>query len=348
MSVDIFNTRTVVFTRCPVGSGTEVLLRKGWLDEAYHKAGARIILLQTLPHKEHVKHFTHELPLSFRDGGNVPPIWTHSRGTPTKVIGITAIKQSHAVLVSNDSPIRTPEELRGRRLGVPLSGQGGCDPMRAMVVRGYDTILKGYGIRKDEVTFVDIQAGGPLQKEEESSVPGYHEAEVNALNNGEIDAFFSHRSLVAQLEGRKLARVLIDISKSPLSNVNNIYPSVITVHEEFAKENRDLVVIYLKELLKVSRWIGDNQEEGLMLAAEGQRGATKELIASTRAKDAYKEYAPNFDPSLVDLLASQKEFLLENKFIIHDFDLDEWIDRSFLEEAASEMASEKKSNHAVA
>jgi ABC-type nitrate/sulfonate/bicarbonate transport system substrate-binding protein len=347
---DIFNTRTVVFTRCPVGSGTEVLLRKGWLQEAYNEANARIILLQSLPRSEHVKHMTQELPLSFRDGGNVPPIWSRSKGKRTKVIGITAIKQSHAIIVLPDSSIRSPEELRGKRLAVPLAANAVVDPMRAMVTRGYDTILNGYGIKKSEVSFVDVEVRGfssaPNKIEEEtenSSVLPPHTEEIKALQKGEIDAFFSHRSLVGQIEERNIGRVLVDISKTDLSNVNNIFPSIITVHEDFAGENRDLVVIYLRELLKAADWIKDNQDEGLRLAAAGQRGATYEHLLSTRSHEAYKDYAPSFAPKLVELLASQKEFLLKNRFIEKDFDLDSWIDKSFLEEAA-----ESKQNHAVA
>jgi ABC-type nitrate/sulfonate/bicarbonate transport system substrate-binding protein len=260
MSNDVLETRTVVFTRCPVGSGTEVLLRKGWLEAAYNKVGARIILLQSLPSSEHVKHFTLDLPLSFRDGGNVPPIWTRSRGARTKVVGITAIKQSHAILVSPDSPLKSPEELRGKRLAVPLAEDLGIDPMRAMVLRGYKTVLDGYGIRKDEVTLVDVPVKrsrfSALQKEKDN--PAFlppHTEEIKALQSGEVDAFFSHRSLVGQVEDRGLGRVLIDISKTDLSNINNIFPSIITVHEEFAAENPDLVVIYLAELLKTAVWI---------------------------------------------------------------------------------------------
>ncbi|MDR2029123.1 MAG: ABC transporter substrate-binding protein [Treponema sp.] len=348
MNNDIFDKRTVIFTRCPVGSGTEVLLRKGLLEKAYNKAGARIVLLQSLPSPELVKHLTQEAPLAFRDGGNVPPIWSHSRGTRTRVIGITAIKQSHAILTAPDSPIQSPEDLRGKRLAVPLALNSVVDPMRAMVTRGYQTVLDAYKIGKEEVTFVDVAVPRhiPAKGGTENSDPAFlppHTEEIRALQSGEVDAFFSHRSLVAQIEERGLARVIIDISKTPLSNVNNIYPSIITVHEDFAAENRDLVLIYLEELLKAAEWAKEHQEESLEFGAAGQHGATREQLRKTRAPDAYKYYAPGFDPPLVDLLASQKEFLLKNHFIEKDFDLEEWLDRSFLREAQEQFRE-----HAVA
>jgi ABC-type nitrate/sulfonate/bicarbonate transport system substrate-binding protein len=323
--------RQVLFTRCPVGGGTEIILRKGWLQAAYDQVGAEIIMLQSLPKEEHVKHMTQEAPLSFRDGGNVPPIWSRSRGTPTKVIGVTAIKQSHAVLVATDSDVRKPSQLRGKRLSLPKSDTKVVDPMRAMVLRGYDTVLSAYGVGWDEVTFVDIPTGE--QHEENGEYPGYHKEEILALRDGRIDAFFSHRSLVGQVEEKGYARVLIDISKTDLSNINNIYPSIITVHADFARENRDLVVIYLKELLKAAEWAPENQEEALQIGAQAQPGATYDHLLSTRSKEAYQAYTPGFDAELLSLLRLQKSFLLKVGVIQQDFDLDEWLDDSFLREA---------------
>lgn len=346
MSTNTAAKRQVVFTRCPVGGGTEILLQKGWLKEAFEKVGAEIIMLQSLPEAEHVKHYTQEAPLTFRDGGNVPPIWSRSNGTRTKVIGLTAIKQSHAIIVAPDSGIHSPEQLRGKRLSVPRFDVDHVDPMRAMVVRGYKTVLDAYGISSGEVTFVDIAAaakknfrhadsdeGTRSQGPNDSNFIPQHIEELEALQKGEIDALFSHRSLVGQIEAKGLGRILIDITKTGLSNVNNIYPSVITVDEDFARENRDIVVIYLKELLRTAQWVRSNHEEALQIAAKGQYGATYENLLSTRSEEAYKEYTPSFSPELTALLKQQKDFLLENHFIERDFDLDAWLDPGFLEEA---------------
>ena len=57
------------------------------------------------------------------------------------MIGLNGIIQSHAIIVAPDSEIKTVEDLRGKRLSVPDHGGKVIDPMRAMTLRGYDTIL---------------------------------------------------------------------------------------------------------------------------------------------------------------------------------------------------------------
>ena len=335
-------------TRCPVGGASEIALRKGWLKEAFSGLGAELVMLQSLPETEHVKHYTQEPPLTFRDGGNVPPIWSHSNGVKTKVIALTAVKQSHALIVAPDSGIRRVEELRGMRLSVPDFEDAVIDFLRAMTLRGYDTILKGFGIKENEVTFVETKAslknnrrrmdeegrgidGAP--GEEEKDFISEHAEQIRELKAGRIDGFFAHRSLVGQIVNRGLGKVLIDIADSKLDLVNNIYPSVITVDEDFAKENRDIVVSYLRELLKASEWARTNGEELLSIASGGQYGATDKDILATRKTLWDPWFTPNLEPSLVNMLGSQKDFLLEHGLIKHDFSPEEWIDPSYLEEA---------------
>ena len=340
--------RRVVMTRCPVGGASEIALRKGWLREAFLGLGAELVMLQSLPEKEHVKHYTQEPPLTFRDGGNVPPIWSHSRGVKTKVIALTAVKQSHALIVAPDSGIRSVEELRGKKLSIPDFEDAVIDFLRAMTLRGYDTILKGFHIGEDEVRFVKTKASlrhnrrrmdeegrgidGEPDKEPEDFI-SEHAEQLKELKEGKIDGFFAHRSLVGQIVNRGLGKVLIDIADSDLDPVNNIYPSVITVDEEFANNNRDLVVAYLRQLLRASRWAKGHGQELAEIASGSQYGATEQDILATRKTLWDPGFSPNLETETVRMLGSQKEFLLEHGFITADFSLKEWIDPSYLEEA---------------
>jgi ABC-type nitrate/sulfonate/bicarbonate transport system substrate-binding protein len=318
------------------------------VEEAFAEKGAEVVLLQSLPEQEHIKHLTQEAPLAFRDGGNVPPIWSHSKGTPTLVIGLNGIIQSHAIIVAPDSEIRTVQDLRGKRLSVPDHGGKVIDPMRAMTLRGYDTILKGAGIDPSEVVFVDtpvdgransahVDAKGNLIGNREGvsdkDFVSHHVEEIKALREGRIDAFFSHRALVSQIVHKGIGRVLIDIAQTDLPQVNNIYPTVITVDAGFAKANRDIVVEYLYRLLLMAKTAAADPENYEVLTVKAQFGVTVEEQKETREKTWYTKLAPSFDEELVAALAEQKRFLLEKGIIEQDFDLSEWIDESFLEEA---------------
>lgn len=351
--------RKVIVTRCPVSGASELVYQTGTLADAYEKQNAEIVLLQTLGPGFHALHTTQEAPLAFRDGGNVPPIWSHSRGTDTLLIGLSAMKQSHAIIVAPDSRIRTPADLRGKRLALPARKSELVNAMRAMALRGYSTVLDAYGISRDEVEFVDIYPdeqkeggrhymgirGNDVPKEETPREAGYvptHMADMQALKDGKIDAFFSHRSLVWQVVDRGYGKVLIDIAFSDLPQVNNIYPSAITVDRGFAEKNRDLVVTYLKELLKVSEWEKTHPEEAIRLGTGGQFRSREEDISRSRPDGWDERFRPSLDADLVDMIRQQKDFLLAEGLIEKDFDVDQWIDGSFLKEAEAALAAEKQ------
>ncbi|MFZ7104575.1 MAG: ABC transporter substrate-binding protein [Peptococcaceae bacterium] len=338
--------RKVVVTRCPIGAPSEIALQKGWLEEAMSQAGAEVIILQSLPKEEHIHHFDQDYPLCFREGGNNPSIWGKSLGIETKLIGISACNQSHAILVRPDSDINDVLDLKGKRLSVPCFDVDRIDFWQSMVRRGYQTIMEGYGIKEEEVKFIRFRA---LEKEDFRKVSSEdntqwvynkpkgtvaaHQQELEMLAAGEVDAIFAHGAMVAEIEDLGLARVLIDIARTNLPKVNNIYPVTITVKKEFAEDNPDLVLIYLKQVLRAAEWAKHNKNELLEMIARGQYGTTPQQVSKTREPDFNLRMTPGFDPNLVELLKQQKEFLLKNGFIQNDFDIDAWIDSSFFDKA---------------
>ncbi|MFZ7102338.1 MAG: ABC transporter substrate-binding protein [Peptococcaceae bacterium] len=338
--------RQVVVTRCPIGGASEIALQKGWLEEAMNRAGAELVVLQTLPPEEHIHHYDQDYPLCFREGGNNPPIWGKSKGIETKLIGLVGINQSHAVLVRPDSEIRSAADLRGKKLSVPCFAVNRIDFWQAMVRRGYKTILEYYGIKEDEVKFVEFtvkekkdfrKVSGTdnsrwVYNKPQGTVPA-HQEELEMLAAGDVDAIFAHGAMVAEIAELGLAKVLLDISKTNLLKVNNIYPITITVKKEFAVENPDLVIVYLQQLLRAAEWAKNNKEELCAMIARGQYDTTKQQVIKTRDHDFHLHMAPGFDPELVELLKLEKDFLRDNGFIQKDFAVDSWMDTSFLTEA---------------
>lgn len=338
--------RTVVLTRCPLGGASEIALQKGWLKESFSLLNADTIMLQELPPSEWRKHFSQEPPLDFRDGGNVPAIWSHAKGRNTKVIGLTAVRQAHAIIVAPDAEIHRVEDLAGKTLSIPDYQDLEIDFLRAMTLRGYDTILRAYNIPEDKVRFVDSRAsykrnarhmspeGKLVEKvEDEKDFISEHVEDLAALKEGRIDAFFSHISFVHQIVSRGLGRVLIDIAETDLPLTNNSYPAVITVDADFAEENRPLVTAYLRTLIRSARWEKEHYEEAQQIAARGQYGASTADVRNSRKEGWDQYFEPSFDPYLTGMLADQKAFLLEKGFLQKDFDLAAWLDDSFLNEA---------------
>ena len=342
-------SRQVVLTRCPIGSASEIALQKGWLKTAFNELDADLELLQNLDPKEQIKHFTQESPLWFREGGNIPPIWAMSNGNRTKLLGLTMINQTHALMVRTDTDYKLPDDLKKLKFSVPKSDVERVDFWQAMVLRGYNSVFKHYGIDESEITFVDIKKGNNkaakhLDKgnivfkfNKDNDTVLQHEEELIALREGKIDVFLAHGALAHEIKDKKLAKILIDISKEDIDNTNNIYPSVITVNEEFANNNKDIVVSYLTETLRAAKWAQSHKNEVDEISAKGQYGTTIKQVLEARDPDYYLSFTPGFTDEAVNALKSQKEFLLERGFIKNDFDIDSWLAPEYLEEAKQRL-----------
>ncbi|MBF6371344.1 ABC transporter substrate-binding protein, partial [Nocardia puris] len=91
----------------------------GWLGETAAAAGLEFGVLQDAGPELAGHHFLHDLPSLIREGGNVPALAARAQGSPPRLIGLTWIDEAQAILVGPDSPVASPAELAGLRIGVP-------------------------------------------------------------------------------------------------------------------------------------------------------------------------------------------------------------------------------------
>ena len=112
-------------------------------------------------------------------------------------------------------------------------------------------------------------------------------------------------------------------------------PAVITCTDVMAKEHPELVIAYMKAMIKVGRW-----------ANEHKRAAGAILNRQTFYRDAEDTYQGIKDVDMVPSLSAQnmrcvtigKDFMVRHGYIKNDFDVDEWAAPEFLEQAADRGA----------
>jgi ABC-type nitrate/sulfonate/bicarbonate transport system substrate-binding protein len=105
-----------------------------------------------------------------------------------------------------------------------------------------------------------------------------------------------------------------------------------------AAEHPELVVTYMKAMIKVGRW-----------ANEHKRAAAVILDRQTFYRDAEDTYQGIKDVDMVPSLSPQnlacveigKNFMLGHGYIKNDFDVHEWAAPEFLEQAAKELIEER-------
>ena len=339
------------YTFCPVCCVSHVALGKGFFEDEFARDGVELSHISALPIEEWRVHFSHEHPSLFRDGGNVPPIWTRSEGVDTKVIGITWCHAGQAILVAKDSPIKSVTELKGKRIALLRRLPSVIDFGRAAEKRGIIMSLRAHDLTEDDITFIDLpidipnvatnkemvaSGGWALGAKTGWTIP--QQPEVEALQQREVDAIFSFAGREALLEELGLARIIYSLDKHPdwKYSVNLNLPFVCTVSGSFAREHPDLVVRWMKVMVKAGMWAKENYSEVVTIMSKATYIA-EELIKKTCPPDFHKHLVPEISDRGIEALEIQKKFLREHGFINSDFDLSSWIDSSFLDASLKEL-----------
>ena len=152
------------------------------------------------------------------------------------------------------------------------------------------------------------------------------------LLNGTVDAIYTQSKVFQHLqEDTGEIAMIEDLSRHPDWRVQIANtPAIITCTDVMAEEHPELVIAYMKAMVKVGRW-----------ANEHKRAAAVILDKQTFYRDAEDTYQGIKDVDMVPSLSAKmlqcvkigKDFMLEHDYIKNDFDVDEWAAPEFLEKA---------------
>ncbi|MEE8449410.1 MAG: ABC transporter substrate-binding protein [Thermodesulfobacteriota bacterium] len=175
-----------------------------------------------------------------------------SRGVPIIMVSIIQTGSDWAIWVLPGGPIRKPEDLKGKKIG--MSRRGGTSDAYARMT------VKNLGIEKD----VRIIAVGGSR------------ARVAALTTGVIDAFPQAMSSAAPMVIKGMVRRLIDIGKQlPQPWIDQ----AVVALKEFVKTNPELARKAIRGISKAGAYIGANHDYAVrkVMSLKGYDRATAEL-----------------------------------------------------------------------
>ncbi|MFT4298166.1 MAG: ABC transporter substrate-binding protein [Aeromicrobium sp.] len=350
----VTDTRTVAsdlwYTRCPVPTASSLAIATGELDALFAGDGIAVRSLSTSD-DERVRqsHFDHTQPRSFRQGGNIPPIWSASRGGSQRLIGLSWIESVQHVVALADSGVSSVADLAGRRIGVSRRVNDQIDFWRATALHGIEAALRSGGLRIDDVDIVDLDEAKPYIPAGPGAPTGslfgaftnkrLQSAEVVALVRGEVDAIYVNGLRGIDLEALLDLRVVVDITAFPdaRDRVSNIAPVAFTASTDLIEERPDLVARYLVASQQAATWAETHPDEVRRIVAQ-EVGYAEEFVDHAYGADLHRRLHVSLDDDLVEAIAVQKDFLLRHGFIAADVDLDAWIDPRPLREAADLLA----------
>ncbi len=315
-------------TRCPVPTASGIAQHKRWLHGEFARSGIALESIRASQDRGvRESHFRHSLPGSFREGGNVPPIWTRSCDQQTAVVAITWVDEVQFVLVRAESDLHAIGDLRGRRLGVvrkPASEL--VDVGRAEGLRGLLTGLRLGGVGRDEVTWVDLPSEEWDRRDAPQPAEERRDVAVEALLAGTVDAVFVKGTAGALALDRGL-RPILDLNEQadPLLRISAGSPRPVTVDRATLERAPDLVDRYLAVLLKTAQWALSRPDEVVATIA-AETGASEAAVRRAFGPTLHLAFEPSLIETYVTGLRDQKDWLLAEGFIANDFDLDDWID----------------------
>jgi NitT/TauT family transport system substrate-binding protein len=225
-------------------------------------------------------------------------------------LGISPSGAGNAIMVPKDSPIRSIADLRGKEVSVPFGSAA-----HGMLLRA----LRGVGIdpNKDvKLVSQSPEVGGTNLKTSQIA------AHANFVPFGELFPY------------RGFARKIFDGAQTGVPTMHGVL-----VRSDFAKENPEVVVAYLKAMLEANRMFRE-QPEAMSAKIEKWTSVDKEVVYMFLGPSGLQMLDPSIRTVNINALKGSVITLkqlgrLEES--IKPDDVTKWIDDSFLKKAIAEM-----------
>ena len=321
------------YTRCPVPTPLGIAAQLGWFAEEFGKDGIGLKSIQeTASDSARESHFDHSLPHSFRQGGNIPAIWARSRGSDTRVIGLSWTDEFQAILTLPETGITRARQLVGRPIGLPVNPVS-IDFNRASALRGFAKALELDGRDLREVEWVDtinegegnrgIASGEGFRTRQRHA----YRAEVLALLSGKVDAIYVKGALGLETARLIGAVIVTDLGAhpDPKVRINNGTPRTLTVDQGLIDARPDLVQRFLARIIDAGGWAAAHPAETIAYIAR-ETGSSDGWVRAAYGKDAHTRLGTFLAEDAIEALVDFKDFLFAQGFIPNDFDARAWID----------------------
>jgi ABC-type nitrate/sulfonate/bicarbonate transport system substrate-binding protein len=351
------NWKEMWYTNCPVVSASNVDEALGWTREEFKKIGVKYAYFRSVRENDWYPHYVHNLDNFVRVGGLFPPVHVQADVRRTRLLGATHVYEGGCMMVRARDDVYRMADLKGRKIGLSKSlNTRKCDWWRITEEQGIELMLRMNGMSRQDVQIVefpypddwygDPKMLEPLENPTELWLKRDHKRDLAvrpleaALEKGAVDAIYTQSRYFQNLqEATGKFKAIEDLSRYPdwtLQSCN--LPAVYTCSDVMADEHPELVVAFLKGMIKVGRWANEHKHAA---AAILDKGTFYRDVEDTYRNIVNVDMVPNLSPQNLAAIEIGKDFMRSHGYIKRDFDVRAWAAPEFLEKAATELIAEQ-------
>jgi len=350
--------KEVYYTNCPLVSASNVDQELGWTREEFKKIGVTYAFMRSRAENNWYPHYIHNLDNLIRFGGLFPPIHVNADIRRTRLLGATHVYEGGCMMVRARDPIYRMKDLKGKKIGLSKSlNTIKNDWWRIQEEQGIELMLMLNDMTRKDVQIVEFpypddwydnpeMVGPPMDNPSELWLKRDHKRDLafrpleTALEKGTVDAIYTQTGPFQHLqEATGKFKAIEDLAKYPdwTLQVANV-PAVITCTDVMAEKHPELVVAFMKGMIKVGRWANEHKHAA---AAILDKQTFYLDVEDTYRNIVNVDMVPNLSPQNLAAIEIGKDFMHSHGYIKNDFDVRKWAAPEFLEKAAKELIEER-------
>ena len=273
------NWKEVWFTNCPMVSANNVDQELGWCREEFKKIGVEYAYFRHRTENNWYPHYVHNLDNLIRFGGLYPPIHVNADIRRTRLLGATWVYEGGCMLVRASDRIFRMKDLKGKKIGISKSlNTIKNDWWRIQEHMGIENMLMLNDMTMDDIELVEFPYPDDwYDKPEMLTPPMNNPSELWMRRDHKHDLAFRPLEK-ALLEWRRRCDLYPeqglpalpgadgpnhdDRGPDQLSGLDGAgcqHPRRYHLHRCDGEEHPELVVAYMKAMIKVGRWANENK-----------------------------------------------------------------------------------------
>jgi sulfonate transport system substrate-binding protein len=229
------NSKKVVLDYAYYSPTSLALKEFGWAEEAFEKEGIEVEWVLSQGSNKALE-FLNSKSVDFGSTAGAAALIAKSNGSPIESVYIYSKPEWTALVTTEDSPIKSVEDLKGKKVAATL----GTDPY-IFLLRS----LQEVGLSSKDLEIVNLQ----------------HADGANALLTGQVDAWAGLDPHMARVEVDSGANLFLrDHDKNTYGTLN--------VRSEFAEQNPEVVEKVIEVYEKARKWVVENPDEAAEILAK--------------------------------------------------------------------------------